>query len=49
VDEATGEIVARSRMNVTGSFDHRIADGAGGAKFINLVKAYLENPTRLLS
>ncbi len=49
VDEATGEIVARSRMNVTGSFDHRVCDGAGGAKFINLVKGYLENPTRLLS
>ena len=45
----SGEIVARSRMNVTGSFDHRIADGAGGAKFVNLVKTYLENPTRLLS
>lgn len=49
VDETTGEIVARSRMNVTGSFDHRVCDGAGGAKFINLVKGYLENPTRLLS
>ncbi len=44
-----GEIVARSRMNLTGSFDHRIADGAGGAKFVNLIKGYLENPTRLLS
>ena len=49
VDEETGEIVARSRMNVTGSFDHRVCDGAGGAKFVNLVKTYLENPTRLLS
>ena len=49
VDEATGGIVARSRMNVTGSFDHRVCDGAGGAKFVNLVKGYLENPTRLLS
>ncbi len=45
----SGEIVARSRMNVTGSFDHRVCDGAGGAKFVNLVKGYLENPTRLLS
>lgn len=49
VDEATGEIVARSRMNLTGSFDHRVLDGAGGAKFVNVVRAYLENPTRLLS
>ena len=45
----SGEIVARSRMNVTGSFDHRVCDGAGGARFVNLVKSYLENPTRLLS
>ena len=49
VDEKSGEIVARSRMNVTGSFDHRVCDGAGGARFVNLVKGYLENPTRLLS
>ena len=42
------EIEIRSRMNITGSFDHRVADGAVGAKFINVVKAYLENPTRLL-
>jgi len=43
------EIEIRSRMNITGSFDHRVADGAVGAKFINLVKDYLQNPTRLLS
>jgi pyruvate dehydrogenase E2 component (dihydrolipoamide acetyltransferase) len=36
-------------MNISGSFDHRALDGAVGAKFINVVKAYLENPTRLLS
>jgi pyruvate dehydrogenase E2 component (dihydrolipoamide acetyltransferase) len=43
------EIEIRSRMNITCSFDHRVADGAVGAKFINVVRAYLENPTRLLS
>ncbi len=43
------EIEVRNRMNITGSFDHRVADGAVGAKFINLVKDYLQNPTRLLS
>ena len=48
VDES-GQIVARSRMNVTCSFDHRVVDGAIGAKFINVVKVYLENPTRLLA
>jgi pyruvate dehydrogenase E2 component (dihydrolipoamide acetyltransferase) len=44
-----GEIEVRSRMNITGSFDHRLVDGAGGAKFVNLVRAYLENPMRLMS
>ncbi|MDX2065297.1 MAG: dihydrolipoamide acetyltransferase family protein [Fimbriimonadaceae bacterium] len=43
------EIEVRQRMNITGSFDHRALDGAVGAKFINLIKTYLENPTRLLS
>ncbi|MEY4881723.1 MAG: hypothetical protein RLZ87_1152 [Armatimonadota bacterium] len=42
------EIEVRSRMNITCSFDHRVADGAVGAKFVNAVKTYLENPTRLL-
>ncbi|CAN5494025.1 pyruvate dehydrogenase complex dihydrolipoamide acetyltransferase [soil metagenome] len=42
-------IVARNRMNITCSCDHRVMDGAEGAKFINVVKAYLENPTRLLA
>lgn len=45
----SGEIAARERMNITCSFDHRVVDGAIGAKFINLVKDYLQNPTRLLS
>ena len=43
------EIEIRSRMNITCSFDHRVADGAVGAKFINVVKGYLENPTRLIN
>ncbi len=43
------QIVVRHRMNITGSFDHRVVDGAVGAKFVNVVRAYLENPTRLLS
>ncbi len=43
------EIEVRNRMNITCSCDHRVMDGAVGAKFINAIKAYLENPTRLLS
>ena len=42
------QIEIRSRMNITCSFDHRVADGAVGAKFINVVKSYLENPSRLI-
>lgn len=42
------EIEIRWRMNITASFDHRVVDGALGAKFVNVVKGYLENPTRLL-
>lgn len=43
------QLVIRRRANLTGSFDHRVVDGAVGAKFMNIVKTYLENPTRLLS
>ncbi len=43
------ELEIRLRMNITGSFDHRVVDGAGGAKFINILKSYLENPSRLVN
>lgn len=43
------ELEIRNRMNVTGSFDHRVLDGATGAKFMNILRDYLQNPTRLLS
>ncbi len=43
------EVVAQWTMNITGSFDHRVVDGAVGARFMNKVREYLENPTRLLS
>jgi pyruvate dehydrogenase E2 component (dihydrolipoamide acetyltransferase) len=49
VDQETDEIDIRWRMNITASFDHRVVDGAVGANFLNVVKDYLENPTRLLS
>lgn len=46
----TGEddLEVRLRMKLTGSFDHRIVDGAVGARFTNKVREYLENPMRLL-
>jgi pyruvate dehydrogenase E2 component (dihydrolipoamide acetyltransferase) len=43
------EVEVRLRMKMTGSFDHRVVDGAVGANFMNAVRGYLENPTRLLS
>ena len=36
------------RMNVTGSFDHRIVDGAYGAKFLQELRALLESPALML-
>ncbi len=43
-----GEIVVRSIMNVTMSCDHRVVDGATGAKFLQTLKAMLENPAMML-
>jgi pyruvate dehydrogenase E2 component (dihydrolipoamide acetyltransferase) len=47
--EEGDELEVRMRMKVTGSFDHRIIDGALGAEFMGVLKKYLENPIRLLS
>ena len=43
-----GEIQARQRMRVTMSCDHRVIDGATGAKFLQAVKLYFENPLLLM-
>ncbi len=43
-----GEIVAADIMKATLSVDHRVADGAEGAVFLNEIKGNLENPVRLL-
>ena len=50
VDGEDGEeLEVRWRMKITGSFDHRIIDGAVGAQFMGVLRKYLESPTRLLS
>lgn len=36
------------RMSITGSFDHRIMDGAYGAAFLQTLKALLETPALML-
>ncbi|HLL71045.1 MAG TPA: pyruvate dehydrogenase complex dihydrolipoamide acetyltransferase [Pyrinomonadaceae bacterium] len=43
-----GEIVVRQLMRVTMSCDHRIVDGATGAKFLQTFKRMLENPLMLM-
>ena len=43
-----GAVVPGKRMTVTLSCDHRIVDGATGARFLASVKAYLEEPTTML-
>jgi pyruvate dehydrogenase E2 component (dihydrolipoamide acetyltransferase) len=43
-----GQVAVRQRMRLTGAFDHRIIDGAMGAKFLQDLKKILENPVQLL-
>ena len=43
-----GQVVAGNVMKVTLSLDHRAADGAGGAAFLQSVKGFLENPVTML-
>ena len=43
-----GQISVRQRIRLTGAFDHRIIDGAMGAKFLQELKKILENPVQLL-
>jgi pyruvate dehydrogenase E2 component (dihydrolipoamide acetyltransferase) len=43
-----GEIVPGWRMKITISVDHRVSDGAEGARYLQALEAYLEEPLRLL-
>jgi len=43
-----GEVQVRQRMRVTMSCDHRVIDGATGAKFLQKVKLFFENPLLLM-
>jgi pyruvate dehydrogenase E2 component (dihydrolipoamide acetyltransferase) len=42
------EITKRLMMPLSLSYDHRLVDGATAARFLNDVKSYLEQPSRLL-
>jgi len=43
-----GQIVIGKKMYLSVSIDHRIVDGATGARWMNVVKEHLEQPWRLL-
>jgi pyruvate dehydrogenase E2 component (dihydrolipoamide acetyltransferase) len=43
-----GQLEVRDRMRVTMSCDHRAVDGATGAKFLQTVRRYIENPLSLV-
>lgn len=43
-----GQIVPGMRMNIGLSCDHRVVDGAVGARFLNEVKKLIENPALML-
>lgn len=43
-----GEVVARPLMKVTMSCDHRVIDGATGARFLQTLKGMLEEPAAIL-
>lgn len=43
-----GEVVVRKRLRVTMSCDHRVIDGATGAKFLQTFRHMIENPLVLV-
>ena len=43
-----GEVKESTFMKVTLSCDHRVVDGASGAKFLQTFKGILEEPMRLI-
>lgn len=43
-----GQIVVGNTMKVTLSCDHRVVDGAVGARFLQTLRDYLENPMKML-
>ena len=43
-----GQLAVGNVMKLTLSCDHRVVDGATGAKFLATLKGYLENPLSIL-
>jgi pyruvate dehydrogenase E2 component (dihydrolipoamide acetyltransferase) len=46
--DANRQVIIRDRMKVTMSCDHRIIDGATGAEFLKTLRAYIEQPLRIV-
>lgn len=44
-----GEIVIRSMMGLSLTFDHRVVDGAPASEFFDLLYSYLEQPSLILT
>jgi pyruvate dehydrogenase E2 component (dihydrolipoamide acetyltransferase) len=47
-EDGKDKIVVRPMMNMTVSVDHRLIDGLTATRFINEIKAHLEDPVRIL-
>jgi len=43
-----GQVVIRQILRLTLSCDHRVVDGAVGSRFLQTLKAFLENPATML-
>jgi pyruvate dehydrogenase E2 component (dihydrolipoamide acetyltransferase) len=43
-----GEVVVQPRMRITMSCDHRVIDGAQGARFLSTLRSFLEEPAAIL-
>lgn len=48
VVDSEGQLVAATVMTVTLSADHRVVDGAVGARWLTAFRALIENPVRIL-
>jgi pyruvate dehydrogenase E2 component (dihydrolipoamide acetyltransferase) len=44
-----GEVVVQSRMRMTMSCDHRVVDGAMGARFLQTVRELVEDPVLMIA
>ena len=46
--KADGALASATKMSVTLSVDHRVIDGALGARFLSAIAGYIEKPLSML-